>query len=207
VIEFEQRIPSPWNPSGAYAYISSMSTEPAWRRRGCARAILDELLHEARSRGFGRIELHATVEGAALYRSAGFRGRDGGEEMRLELAPSRRSPTRGLQRPPLQTCHRGDGRGRCGPSGGGRDCGVALVGSGRKAAERVWRARRVLRRAADRSCRTALWARVDRSAGPRLASWMVGDSCGPHRPVVDPSPASDGTVDGLGCRRFRSIHR
>src|SRR4051794_12580048 len=30
VIEFKQRVPSPWNPSGTYAYISSMSTDPLW---------------------------------------------------------------------------------------------------------------------------------------------------------------------------------
>jgi GNAT superfamily N-acetyltransferase len=89
VIEFKQRVPSPWNPSGTYAYISSMSTEPTWRRRGCARVILDELLLEARRRGVQRVELHATAEGAPLYRSVGFISPVGGEEMRLELGPRR----------------------------------------------------------------------------------------------------------------------
>ena len=89
VIEFKQRVPSPWNPSGTYAYISSMSTDPLWRRRGCARAVLDELVREARRRGVHRVELHATADGAPLYRAVGFLSPVSGEEMRLELTPAR----------------------------------------------------------------------------------------------------------------------
>ena len=84
VIEF-QRIPSPFNVTGTYAYISSMSTDVAWQRRGCARAALDELLHEARRREVRRVELHATPVGELLYRSVGFAERQGGTEMRLDL--------------------------------------------------------------------------------------------------------------------------
>jgi GNAT superfamily N-acetyltransferase len=83
VIELQQRIPSPWNPSGRCAYISSMSTDPRWRRRGLARAVLSELLSEAERRGIRRVELHATPAGEHLYRRAGFVTRVGGEEMRL----------------------------------------------------------------------------------------------------------------------------
>lgn len=87
VIEFQQRIPSPFNPTGTYAYISTMSTEPGWRRRGCARAVLESLLEEADRRHTGRVELHATAEGARLYRSLGFVRRDGAEEMSLQAGP------------------------------------------------------------------------------------------------------------------------
>ncbi len=89
LIEFKRRVPSPWNPSGTYGYVSSMSTDPDWRRRGCARAVLDELLREARRRGVQRVELHATPDGAPLYRAVGFVSPVGGEEMRLEVAPRR----------------------------------------------------------------------------------------------------------------------
>jgi ribosomal protein S18 acetylase RimI-like enzyme len=84
VIEFQERIPSPGNPSGLFAYVSSMSTDLAWRRRGLARTVLAELLAEARRRGVDRIELHATADGMGLYRSVGFEPREGGgAEMRL----------------------------------------------------------------------------------------------------------------------------
>ena len=85
VIEFQQRIPSPFNVMGTHAYISTMSTDVAWRRRGCARAVLDELLREARRRDVYRVELHATPAGEPLYRSAGFSDRQGAAEMRLDL--------------------------------------------------------------------------------------------------------------------------
>ena len=49
VIEFQQRIPSPFNVMGTHAYISTMSTDVAWRRRGCARAVLGELLRRGGS--------------------------------------------------------------------------------------------------------------------------------------------------------------
>jgi GNAT superfamily N-acetyltransferase len=89
VIEFQERIPSPGNPSGRGAYVSNMSTGVAWRRRGLARAVLAELLAEARRRGVDRIELHATDDGMGLYRSVGFVPRTGGgAEMRLARPPA-----------------------------------------------------------------------------------------------------------------------
>jgi ribosomal protein S18 acetylase RimI-like enzyme len=84
VIEFQERIPSPGNPSGRGAYVSNMSTDVLWRRRGFARAVLAELMREARRRGVHRVELHATEDGMGLYRSVGFVPRSGGgAEMRL----------------------------------------------------------------------------------------------------------------------------
>jgi GNAT superfamily N-acetyltransferase len=85
VIEFQQRIPSPWNPTGTSAYISTMSTDVPWRRRGFARAVVERLVAEARHRHVQRVELHATPDAAPLYRSIGFTTRVGGNEMRLEL--------------------------------------------------------------------------------------------------------------------------
>lgn len=80
--ELSVRIPSPGNPSGSSAYLSSFSTDPRWRRRGFARAVLARLIDDLESRGIGRIELHATPAGEGLYRSFGFAERDGGLEMR-----------------------------------------------------------------------------------------------------------------------------
>jgi hypothetical protein len=50
VIELRQRIHSPFNVPGTYAYISSMSTDDAWRGRGCARAVLEALPHRTARR-------------------------------------------------------------------------------------------------------------------------------------------------------------
>jgi GNAT superfamily N-acetyltransferase len=83
--ELSQRMPSPTRPGGLHAHLSSVSTEPGWRRRGMARAVLSLLVAEVRDRGARRAELHATSEGEPLYRSIGFVERPGGLEMRLEL--------------------------------------------------------------------------------------------------------------------------
>jgi GNAT superfamily N-acetyltransferase len=85
VIEIRWRIPSPFNVMGRYAYISSMSTDDEWRGRGCARAVLEALLDEARRQDVHRVELHATPMGEPLYRSLGFTDRQGGVEMSVDL--------------------------------------------------------------------------------------------------------------------------
>lgn len=83
--ELATRIPAPSGPTGTYAYLSSVSTDPAWRRQGMARAVVSLLVDELRSRGVRRVELHATADGEPLYRSFGFVPRVGGREMRLVL--------------------------------------------------------------------------------------------------------------------------
>lgn len=83
--ELSTRIPSPSRPTSSYAYLSSVSTDTAWRRRGMARAVVELLLGELRSRGVHRVELHATTSGGPLYESLGFFPRPFGNEMRLLL--------------------------------------------------------------------------------------------------------------------------
>jgi len=56
-------------------YIDALATDPELRRRGAARALLDEAEREARSRGLRAVALDTTMsnEGArALYARAGF---------------------------------------------------------------------------------------------------------------------------------------
>lgn len=89
IIEFHQRIPSPVNPTGRLAHISSMSTDVQWRRRGLARAVLSRLLEEARRRRVARVELHATPDGLGLYTSVGFVSGPGGPELSLDLEDRR----------------------------------------------------------------------------------------------------------------------
>jgi ribosomal protein S18 acetylase RimI-like enzyme len=66
------RLPDPWHDTALVGYIQWMSTDPAFRRRGLARAVLIELLAWFEGRRVDNVELHASTEGVALYRAAGF---------------------------------------------------------------------------------------------------------------------------------------
>lgn len=79
-----------WGPrrdSGAVhllARINNVYTEPVWRRRGIARALLRAVLDDCRARGVLHATLAATADGAALYRALGFVPK--ADEMALSLA-------------------------------------------------------------------------------------------------------------------------
>lgn len=56
-------------------HIIGVYVDPAWRRRGLARALLDALIHQARAQGLMLLTLSVTVgnpEARVLYTSAGF---------------------------------------------------------------------------------------------------------------------------------------
>lgn len=76
------RLPNPWHPGGRAGYVQWMSTDPGYRRRGYARAVLRAVLGWFDERGIDNVELHATAEGKPLYRSEGFWRGSGGEAMR-----------------------------------------------------------------------------------------------------------------------------
>ena len=59
-------------PTGRIALVSSMFTEPAYRRRGIARDLLCRVLDEARVRGCGVAQITASDAGVPLYRTLGF---------------------------------------------------------------------------------------------------------------------------------------
>ena len=69
----EEHLPSPNQVDGRRGHIASMSTDPAHRRRGHGRAVLQGLLGWFADLQVARIDLRATAEGEPLYRSAGFR--------------------------------------------------------------------------------------------------------------------------------------
>lgn len=73
VATVERRLPSPNNPTGRHGYIASMVTDPGFRRRGLARQIMEALLDWLEGQGVTSSSLHATEQGAPLYRSLGFR--------------------------------------------------------------------------------------------------------------------------------------
>ena len=60
-------------PSGKIGLLSSMYTDPAYRRRGIARELLRRVTEEARAFGCGAVQITASDMGLLLYTDFGFR--------------------------------------------------------------------------------------------------------------------------------------
>ena len=60
------------DPAVDAARVRAMYTHPSFLRRGIGRLILDSCEAAARSEGFGRLQLAATLAGEPLYRAYGF---------------------------------------------------------------------------------------------------------------------------------------
>lgn len=78
------RPPYPGNLAGREAYLLNMYTRPAWRKRGMASALLEAMQAHAREQRLGKLWLHASEEGRALYERFGFAG----NPACLECAPA-----------------------------------------------------------------------------------------------------------------------
>jgi len=76
----EEHLPSPYMVDARRGYIASMSTDPAYRRRGLGRQVLEALMAWFVDQGVLRVDLRATPEGLPLYDGFGFR-RLGGASM------------------------------------------------------------------------------------------------------------------------------
>ena len=78
---------SPW-PAHPYdlecrrATILNVYTDPAYRRRGLARALVQTMIDWCRRERFARVTLHASDDGRHLYESLGFQASN---EMRFSL--------------------------------------------------------------------------------------------------------------------------
>lgn len=69
----DSHAPGPGNLIGVRGHVFNMSTFPSHRRRGYARACLEAVLEWFRDETEARvINLNATPDGIALYRSVGF---------------------------------------------------------------------------------------------------------------------------------------
>ncbi len=68
----EYRIGRAGNPHGRVGHVFSVATDPQVRRRGYARACMEELLEWFRERGAAQVELNASAEAEPLYASLGF---------------------------------------------------------------------------------------------------------------------------------------
>jgi len=73
---------NPQDPEPRRTWIVNMYTEPAHRRRGLARTLMETMLDWCRTSGMRSVSLHASDHGRALYERFGFRPTN---EMRLEL--------------------------------------------------------------------------------------------------------------------------
>ena len=78
-------MPSHDNPSGHRGYIMNLYTQPDYRGRGIAHAVMDRLIQEARDRGVNFISLEATVQGRKLYAQYGFVPMEREMELQLDL--------------------------------------------------------------------------------------------------------------------------
>ncbi|MET7487372.1 N-acetyltransferase [Streptomyces sp. NPDC005538] len=68
----DYRVGKAENPHGKAGYVFSVATDPDARRRGYARACMDELLQWFRERGAGQVLLTASPDAEPLYASLGF---------------------------------------------------------------------------------------------------------------------------------------
>ena len=59
-------------PSGKMGLLSSMFTDPNYRRRGIARELLSRVVEEARKYGCGTVQITASDMGVLLYTDFGF---------------------------------------------------------------------------------------------------------------------------------------
>jgi GNAT superfamily N-acetyltransferase len=73
---------SPRDPFPKRAMIVNMYTDPAFRRQGIARRLMEIMIDWCRKGGFGSVWLHASDDGRPLYEKLGFRQTN---EMRLML--------------------------------------------------------------------------------------------------------------------------
>lgn len=80
---------------GPEAIVLNVYVERAWRRRGVGEALMRSVLSALEERGVGRIVLHASDEGRALYERLGFVPTN---EMRLESFALGRDRTRDTRR-------------------------------------------------------------------------------------------------------------
>ncbi|MCR5355787.1 MAG: GNAT family N-acetyltransferase [Lachnospiraceae bacterium] len=60
-------------PSGKLGLLSSMYTDPKYRRMGIAKELLDRVVGEARSYGCGSVHITASDMGVKLYTAYGFK--------------------------------------------------------------------------------------------------------------------------------------
>lgn len=72
-MSFVEKPPVFSNPSGKIGILSSMYTDPAYRRQGIAKKLLSLVVDEARRYGCGAVQITASDMGVLLYTAFGFK--------------------------------------------------------------------------------------------------------------------------------------
>ncbi len=72
-MSFAEKPPYFTCPSGKLGILSSMYTDPAYRRQGIATQLLDRVVREAKDYGCGTIYITASNMGVKLYEAYGFK--------------------------------------------------------------------------------------------------------------------------------------
>lgn len=72
LLQLKEALPNPLSPQAVRGYLFNVYTEPGHRGRGLARRMTEALLDVARAQGLGMVDLHASRDAEALYRSMGF---------------------------------------------------------------------------------------------------------------------------------------
>ena len=75
-------------PNGKIGLLSSMYTDPSYRRRGIARELLRRVTEEARAFGCGAVQITASDMGVLLYTDFGFRKNPNFMQLSLREDPS-----------------------------------------------------------------------------------------------------------------------
>lgn len=77
------RIPYAGNLSGKEGYVLNVYTEPAFRKKGLSKSLVDALICYASNNGVGRLWLNNSDQGKSIYKACGFVEKD--HEMELYL--------------------------------------------------------------------------------------------------------------------------
>lgn len=72
IVFYYQSVPSVFNVSGKNAYITSMYVKEECRRKGIATIMLQQLIDNAKKKGYSIIMLNASEMGKGLYKKLGF---------------------------------------------------------------------------------------------------------------------------------------
>ena len=71
-MSFVEKPPYFDSPSGKMGLLSSMFTDPEYRRKGIAKELLSRVIEEARAYGCGTVQITASDMGVMLYTDFGF---------------------------------------------------------------------------------------------------------------------------------------
>lgn len=97
LLQLKEALPNPLSPQAVRGYLFNVYTVPTHRGRGLGRRLTETLLAVARGQGVGMVDLHASKDAEALYRSMGF---EPTPEFRLILDAAIRKPGQWQERRP-----------------------------------------------------------------------------------------------------------